>query len=143
MSDRYFGKVVATTDKYTIVVNRGAEHGVKAGDRFLIVGLGPTITDPDTQEELERLEIVRGKVAISHVQERISTARSCEFEKSSDVKEIKKVTSRGGGVLGLMAPQDTVTESITPGEESLKALNGAQVGDLLLKLSTTKGVSII
>lgn len=134
MSNRYFGKVVATTDRFTIVMNRGSEHGVNNGDKFLIVGLGPVIIDPDTQEELERLEIVRGKVSVFHVQEKISSARSCEFMRSSDVKEIKKVTSRGGGVIGFLGPQDTVTESIKPGDEQLKELNGAQVGDLLLML---------
>lgn len=134
MSDRYFGKVVATPDRFTIVMNRGADHGISNGDMFLVVGLGQTIVDPDTQQELERLEIVRGKVSVFHVQEKISSARSCEFERSSDVKEIKKVTSRGGGVVGFLGPQDTVTESIKPGEERLRELNDAQLGDLLLKL---------
>ena len=134
MSERYFGKVVATPDRLTVVLNRGSEHGIKNGDRFLIVGLGPTIVDPDTQEELERLEVVRGKVSVIHVQEKISTARSCEIERTSDVKEIKKITSRGLGVIGLLGPQDTVTESIKPGDERLKELNDAQVGDFLLKL---------
>lgn len=134
MSDRYFGKVVDTTDRFTIVMNRGAEHGISDGDRFLVVGLGPTIIDPDTQEELERLEIVRGKVRVFHVQEKISSARSCEFERSSDIKEIKKVTSRGGGIGGILAPQDTVTESIKPGVEKLRELNDVQIGDLLLKI---------
>lgn len=135
MSDRYFGKVVAANDKFTIVMNKGSEHGVETGDRFLVIGLGQSIIDPDTQEELGRLEIVRGKVDVTHVQAKIATARSCEFEKFSDVKEIKKVTSRGiGGLASLMGPQDTVTESIKPGGEELKELDGAQIGDLLIKL---------
>lgn len=135
MDERYFGKVVSTIDRFNIVMNKGSEHGVKMGDRFLVVGLGPAITDPDTQEDLGRLEIVRGRVRISHVQEKISTAISCEVEKSSDVKEIKKVTSRNSsGLASFLGPQDTVTESIKPGEERVKELNGAQAGDLLLKL---------
>lgn len=133
MSDRYFGKVVNTTDRFSIVMNRGTEHGVKNGDKFLVVGLGPMITDPDTQEKLEQLEIVRGKVSVFHVQDKISSARSCEFERSSDVKEIKKVTSRGGGMVGFLGAQDTVTESIKPGDERLKELNDVQLGDMLLK----------
>lgn len=136
MSDRYFGKVVSALDGFTIVINKGFDNDVKIGDRFLVVGLGPLITDPDTSEELGYLEIVRGKVRITHIQEKISTARSCEVEKSSDVKEIKKVTSRGsGGISNFLGPQDTVTESITPGQETLKMLKDAQVGDLLLKLT--------
>ena len=137
MSDRHFGKVVASNDNYTftIVFNKGSDHDVKEGDRFLVVGLGPTVIDPDTQEELERLEIVRGKVSVTHVQQKISTARSCEIEKSSDVKEIKKVSSRGNsGLASFLGPQDTVTESIKPGAEMLKPLVGAQLGDLVLKL---------
>jgi hypothetical protein len=140
MSDRYYGKVVATTDEFTIVMNKGADQGVKVGDKFLVVGLGESIVDPDTQEELERLEIVRGKVCITHVQQKISTARSYEFEKSSDVKEIKKVTTRGGktgislGMFGgLIEPENTITESIKPGEEKQKKLHGAQIGDFLIK----------
>mgnify|MGYP001555577940 CR=1 FL=1 len=62
MSDRFFGKVVSTIDGYTIVMNKGSDNGVKAGDKFLIVSFGDTIVDPDTQEELERLEIVKGQV---------------------------------------------------------------------------------
>lgn len=135
MADRYFGKVVNTIDKFTIVMNRGESHGVKAGDKFLVVGLGEVIVDPDTKEELERLEIVRGKVIVTHPQEKISTLRSCEYEKSSDEKEIKKVTSRGGAGLSLfMGAQDTITESIKPGEERLKELAGAQIGDFIIML---------
>ena len=135
MSDRFFGKVAATSDRFTIVMNRGSEHGVEVGDKFLVIGLGQLIIDPDTQEVLGRLEIVRGKVSVTHVQEKLATARSCEFEKFSDVKEIKKVTSRGvGGFASFMGPQDTVTESIKPGGEDLKELEGALLGDLLLKL---------
>ena len=135
MADRYVGKVASISNNFTIVINKGTENGIKAGDKFLVVGLGASITDPDTHEELERLEIVRGKVSVSHVQEKISTARSCEIEKTSDVKEIKKVTSRGsGGLASFMGPQDTVTESIKPGAEKLKELDSVQVGDFLLKL---------
>lgn len=135
MIDRYFGKVVAARDKFTVVVNRGESQGVKIGDKFLIVGLGEVIVDPDTQEELERLEIVRGKVVVTHAQEKISTMRAYEYEKSSDAKEITKVSSRGGGgIASIMGAQETVTESIKPGEERLKALIGAQIGDFIIKL---------
>lgn len=132
MTDRYFGKVVATPNKYTVVMNKGAEQSVQVGQRFMVVGLGDVIVDPDTNEELERLEIVRGRVTVTHVQPKIATLESCEYTKSEDVKEIKKVTSSGG--LAMFGPQDTVTESITPGEKRLKSLEGAKVGDCIIKL---------
>jgi len=135
MIDRYFAKVVSIQDKFTVVIDAGERRGVKLGERFLLVGLGETITDPETNEELERLEIVRGRVQVTHVQEKIATLRSYENERASDVKEIKKVSSRGVGLAAaLYGPQDTVTELIKPGEERLKELSGAQVGDYAMRL---------
>ena len=132
MTERYFGKVVSTPDKYSVVINKGTDQEVQVGQKYLVVGLGEIITDPDTGEELEKLEIVRGRVVVEHVQPKIATLKSCEYEASEDVKEIKKVTSRGG--LAMFGPQDTVTESITPGAKHLKALDGAKVGDFVIKL---------
>jgi len=34
----------------------------------------------------------------------------------------------------LFGPQDTITESVRPGEERLKELTGVQVGDLIIRL---------
>lgn len=132
MSARYVGKVSQVRDEFTVVINIGSEKGVVEGDKFLIVGLGEVIVDPDTQEELEQLEIVRGKASVINVQNKIATLKSYEYEKSSDVKEITKVT--GGYALGAVLGQNTVTESIKPGASYLKELEGVQVGDCVIKL---------
>ncbi|WP_152662884.1 hypothetical protein [Halomonas sp. HG01] len=132
MTDRYFGKVVSKPDGYRVVVNKGYDNGVEVGQKFLVVGIGDVIRDPDTGEELEKLEIVRGRVVVDHVQQKISTLKSCEYEVSEETKEIKKVSSRGG--LAVLGPQDTVTESIKPGSKHLKPLQGAGIGDLIIKL---------
>ncbi len=135
MNSRYFAKVVTIKDQYSIVFNKGISSDVKEGDKFLVVGLGELIVDPDTNEELEQLEIVRGKVEVIHPQEKISTAHSCTYEKGSDEKEIRRVSSSGGlGLASFLGSQDTVTETIKPGEKKLKKLQDAQVGDLLIKL---------
>lgn len=132
MTERYFSKVVSAPDEYNVVINKGSDQDVEVGQKYLIVGLGEIIKDPDTGEELENLEIVRGRVVVVHVQPKISTLKSCDYEVSEGVKEIKKVTSRGG--LAMFGPQDTVTESITPGKKRLKPLEGAKVGDLVINL---------
>lgn len=132
MTERYFGKVVAVRDEYTVVMDKGLNCEVATGQRYLVVGLGDVISDPETGEELERLEIVRGRVSVMHVQEKIATLKSCDYESSEDTKEIKKVTSRGG--LAMFGPQDTITESITPGKRNLKALDKAEVGDYLIRI---------
>lgn len=132
MAERYFGRVVGMPDKYTVVINKGDDNEVEIGQKFLVVGQGNIIIDPETNEELERLELVRGRVSIEHIQQKISTLKSCEYEKAKDLKEIKKVTSQGG--VTVFGRQNTVTESITPGKRSLKKLNDARVGDYIIKL---------
>lgn len=134
MSDRYFSKVAVVRDSYTIVISKGSENGLKEGDKFLVVGLGDLIIDPDTGEELEQLEIVRGKAIVTHVQNKVATLESCEYSKSSDTREIKKVTTKATALLGMLGPQDTVTESIKPGESRLKPFDEVNKGDLVIKL---------
>lgn len=132
MSERYFAKVVHVQDKYTVVINAGSERDVKIGKRFLLVGLGEVIVDPDTKEELERLEVVRGAAQVTHVQGKIATLRSAEYDKTPDEKEITKVTSRGAFAVLAGGPQDTVTETVKPGEQVLRELRGVQVGDFAI-----------
>jgi hypothetical protein len=133
VSNRYFGKLVRITDEYSVVMNRGEEHDVEVGQKFLLVGMGEVITDPDTGDELEQLEIVRGKVEVTHVQNKICTLNSYEYDKDSDVTEITKVRS-GNGLASLLGPQNTVTESVKPGRSYLKKLLEPQVGDYAIKL---------
>jgi len=134
MSDRYFAKVVVVRDKYTVVINAGSLRDVQPGKRFLLIGLGEVIVDPDTNEELERLEIVRGTAVVTHVQEKIATLRSADYDKPRDEREITKVTTRGGTAYALLSrnAQDTVTETVKPAEPILRALHGAQVGDFAI-----------
>lgn len=61
-----------------LVINRGSRHGVKVGDRFLVFGYGPDLKDPDTGENLGRLEIVRGRGQVVHVQDDMATLKSLE-----------------------------------------------------------------
>lgn len=134
MNERYFGKLVHISDKFSVVINAGAEKDVKVGMKFLIVGLGDLILDPDTGENLEQLEIVRGRAEVVHVQAKLSTLRSIEVDRQPDTREIKKVTSRNTGIAALIGPQDVVTESITPSEPVLLELKGVKVGDLVIKI---------
>lgn len=83
--------VVKLIDEYTIVINRGSDHEMEEGKRFLIYSISPEeIFDPITKESLGHLESVKGKGKIIHVQEKISTIQSCEFGESSERKIIQK-----------------------------------------------------
>ncbi len=135
MSERYIGKVVHISDKYTVVIDAGTEQNVNVGMKFLVVGLGDIILDPETEEELEKLEIVRGRAEVVHAQAKISTIRSIEFDRQPDKREIKNVTSRSNaGLFSLLGPQNIVTESITPSVPINLELKGVKVGDLVIKL---------
>ena len=54
-------KVVKLLDEYKIVINKGANDGIKVGQVFLVYKEDEELFDPDTNESLGRLEIVKGK----------------------------------------------------------------------------------
>lgn len=70
------GKVAEIIDTVTVVINRGYEHGVEEGMRFIIYELGNEIKDPDTGESLGRFEYVKAKVEATNVNEKFSTAET-------------------------------------------------------------------
>lgn len=74
-------KVVKVIDEYKIVINKGANDGVMLGSVYLVYKIGEELFDPDTQESLGQLEIVRGKGKVIYVQERMCTIESSETER--------------------------------------------------------------
>jgi len=67
------GKVVKVIDEYKVVINKGSVDGITNGDIFLIYSLGEELFDPDTNNSLGILEIVKGKGKSTHVQEHLTT----------------------------------------------------------------------
>jgi hypothetical protein len=63
---------------FRVTIDRGAANGVALGDKFVVFGLGPEISDPDTGENLGRVEIVRGQGVVTNLQERLATVTSIE-----------------------------------------------------------------
>ena len=69
--------VVRVIDKYKVVINRGAKHGIQKDQRFLVYHLEPDpIKDLETGHDLGQLEIVKGTGIATHVQENITTLSS-------------------------------------------------------------------
>ena len=69
--------VAKVNDEYTLVINRGSDHGVTKGDHFLVYYVDPEeLKDPDTGESLGNLEIIRGTGTATHVQPRMTTIKS-------------------------------------------------------------------
>jgi hypothetical protein len=135
MSERYVAKVVKVIDQYSVVINIGTANGVNEGDKFMIIKLGEVIIDPDTNEELERLELIVGKCNAVHVQERISTIKSIITNRHPDKREVQKVTSKGGlAALAALHGETKTTETITPGSEYVRSLDDPEVGDVVVRI---------
>ena len=96
-----------------IVINRGATDGVKRGDRYLVFGEGPDIIDPDTGKSLGRVELVRGRGEVVHVQEHMATIRSLEKQRERPVKRIVHQVSPFSIYLSVR-PGKTIEEELEP-----------------------------
>lgn len=70
------GKVAAVIDDTTLVLNVGYQQGVREGMVFVIFAEHGDIADPETGESLGKWEMTKARVAVTHVQERICTARA-------------------------------------------------------------------
>ena len=76
MPENISAKVAAVADETTLVLNAGSEHGVSEGMVFAIVAEQQEISDPDSGESLGNWEVVKARVVVEHVQERMCTVRS-------------------------------------------------------------------
>ncbi|MBB3568723.1 hypothetical protein [Rhizobium sp. BK491] len=126
MSDEYSGlpKVIKVIDDYDLVINRGSDHGIVLGSRFLVFSAGEQLNDPDTGEDLGILEIVRGKARVVHVQAKMSTLSSDEFATAPGTKRVIKRT----GAIWAFSNQGSV-EEITEGQERQRLALDIESGD--------------
>jgi len=69
-------KVAQVVDLLTLVINRGSDDNVKMGQRFLVYGIGEDVIDPDTQQSLGALEVVRGTGVVTHLQPKLAVLKS-------------------------------------------------------------------
>lgn len=102
-------KVVHVVGSYEaateVVIDRGSLDFVKVGDRFVIIGRGPIIHDPDTGEALGTLELLRGHGEVVHVQDRLATIRSTGRRKDQPTK---RVLSHFGNVIEEVIAPDII-----------------------------------
>jgi hypothetical protein len=86
------GSVIKVTDKGQVLINRGSEFGMEAGQELIMVKAGEQILDPDSgailgQEEGETI----GKVKVAKVAEKMSYCDVLEGEKAPDAGTVVKV----------------------------------------------------
>ena len=128
-------KVIYVADGYSVAINKGSDQGVKKGDTYLIYTLGPELIDPDTHESLGLLEVVRGRASVQHVQEKISTLQTIDYEETPGRRKIIKRDA--GSPLLALTMGNVQREEIEEGPERHKRALNAEKGDLA-KVLTSK-----
>jgi hypothetical protein len=112
---------VADAEPVEVVINHGSLQGVKPGDRFLVFGIGPRLTDPDTGEDLGELELVRGRGEAVHVQDHLATIRSLERRQARPARRVIRETGHGPSIalfsLALGTSGSVVEEELAPETE--------------------------
>lgn len=110
-------RIAKIIDDHRIVINKGYEHGVRIGQRFLILAIGDEIFDPENNESLGQVEVVKGRGEVTHVQEKMSTLQTTESH------EIRRKPSS----LFALAQGDEVTREP-------KAFIDPEIGDIARRL---------
>lgn len=62
-----------------IVLNLGTENGIKDGSVFSVYSLGPEIFDHSNGESLGKIEVVKGRGKVIHLQDKMCIIRSNEI----------------------------------------------------------------
>jgi hypothetical protein len=78
-------KIARIISPTQVVLAAGSAQGVREGMHFLIFELSEPINDPETGESLGQLELVKGRVKVAHVQEKMSYATTLNREISRSV----------------------------------------------------------
>ena len=69
------GSVARVEDQYTLIINRGSEHGVKSGMDFAVMSeRGARLIDPETGEVIGELPIEKLRVKVLDVHPKYSRA---------------------------------------------------------------------
>ena len=99
--------VARILDNYTVVINRGSEHGIRKSQRFQIyIYSEEEIIDPENGESLGRLEIVKGTGKVIHIQPKMATLKSTEESVTTERKIVKNLSPLS--VFG-MGGEETIT----------------------------------
>jgi len=132
MSSPLKGKIVKILTPVKVVINLGLKQGVKKDMRFIIYDEGDMIYDPDTNTPIEKLEIVKGEVTVTHVQELVSVAESFKI-----VEKVYNPNIRA--IMSAFQPEVQETKEWAPltvekTEESSIILPIVKVGDLVREI---------
>lgn len=122
-------KVIKVVDDCTVVINIGSDDEITNNYEFLLYELGEELFDPDLNESLGQLEVIKGTATPIHIQNKITTIKSNKYDYGN---EKKKIITRGNGLASMFAG---VEEIVEPGKKTLKNFKDVKVGDLVKIIS--------
>ena len=116
MINQIEGKIVKILDECQIVINKGCRDGVIVNSSFVIFSISSEeINDPETGENLGKLEIVKGYVNAFHIQDRVTICTSVKIQGKEDNKTEPATQTLSGAMM---------VECMTKGEiEDTEKLN--------------------
>ena len=117
---------------YKAIINKGTINSIKNGDKFLVVGIGKELFDPDTNESLGQIETVKGKAIVSHAQEKMATIESLNYKKEFPTKTVEETI--GGISLLLSNGGKTKKTTYEEKEKVLLPFENIKIGDIAKKL---------
>lgn len=120
--------VVQEKSPFELVINRGSLDGVREGNTFVVYYVEPEeLIDPETQESLGKLEVVRGTGVATNVQEKMTTIKSNRYENNSGTI-IRRNSNPFGGISALIGG-----ETIEHPAKDLIPFDDAKRGDKVKK----------
>lgn len=129
-------KIARIISPTQVVLAAGSDHGVRKGMEFIIYELTDPIQDPETGEDLGQLELVKGRVQATHVQEKVTLA-------STRARQVtRRLPSLEDWIGGRFGPRsETVTETaheelpLDPAVAATQSEPTVKVGDLVRSVS--------
>jgi hypothetical protein len=88
-----------------VALAAGAKDGVKEDMVFIIYSLGDPIMDPSTKESLGNLEIVKGRVRVFFVQDKICQAQTFSTTVTEVFDPLHGITGMRG-ITNILAPRE-------------------------------------
>jgi hypothetical protein len=118
--------VVEIISNTTVVLGAGSGAGVHEGMLFVLYELGPEIFDPENSAPLGKLEIVKGKVSVIHVQEKLAIAQTPE-------KTVSKTRILNDPFRSVLTGKQEITETYAQEKLSIESSSTDRMKDFSQK----------
>ena len=122
------GKIIKIIGEYEVLLDIGSNKDVKEGMLFVVYEEGEERFSPETNESLGKFEIKKGKVRITHVQEKFSKAISAEFSERLGIANLAKIMIDLNSSYTSRTKLNVNPENITPLNETSHPIS---IGDLV------------